>query len=353
MPVSRKRLLDFMTSEWAQSIGYCSGDTAAACRVVNRSQERLLTCREAGDTGWFGCYAEMAFDVAAATPYLTLPRGVARIIRLDMANQWTPVRNQWYEYLEFGSGRWPKLTQATPATFCDSGAVQALRRNTVATKSPLTTPGYTLRFMSDSADDGKKVMVSGKDASGQPIRSLNNGVSVNGIFVTLASPFVDLIYPSTTAQYEVSEITGLQKEVTQYAVSVYEVNIATSATNLLVQMEGGETVAAYTRYYLDTLPTLPTGQVNAMVKLDLIPVRVPTDYLLIQSIEALICEAQSARLGDTDEPVNKSQAKERHKEAIGYLNGLSVHYEGKESAAVIFKPFGSASLRKYGIGTLR
>lgn len=225
-----------MSSEWAQSIGYCSGDTAAAARIVNRAQERLLTCREAGDTGWYGCYAEMAFDIDTTNPYVTMPRGVARLIRLAVNDCPVPIRNQFHEYMEFGSGRWPKLCQSSGTTVCSSGQVQMLRRNLVPTMTPLTTPGYTLRFTSDVADNGKQVVVTCKDSNDQLVRTLHNGVKTNGIFVTLAAPSVDLILPDTTAQFEISEIIGLQKDVTLYPVGIYEVNIATADTNLLLTM---------------------------------------------------------------------------------------------------------------------
>jgi hypothetical protein len=88
----------------------------------------------------------------------------------------------------------------------------------------------------------------------------------------------------------------------------------------------------------------------AMVKLDLVPVRVDTDYLLIQSLEAVIAEAQSIRLGDMDSAGAKQQAQERHVQAIRYLNGLSAHYEGTEQPAVLFSPFGSAHLSRQMIG---
>ncbi len=89
-----------------------------------------------------------------------------------------------------------------------------------------------------------------------------------------------------------------------------------------------------------------------MAKLDLIPAQVPTDYLLIQNLEALIAECQSIRFGDMDTPTSKQMAQERHIQAIRLLNGELTHFLGKDRPAIEVKPFGSATLRRAGVGRL-
>jgi hypothetical protein len=129
---------------------------------------------------------------------------------------------------------------------------------------------------------------------------------------------------------------------------------------LLLTMAPTEVVAGYRRYYFDSLPTNccggsgtdTTARVNAIAKLDLIPVASDTDYLLLQNKEAIISECQAARYAAIDTPTAKAMARERHKEAIGLLNGELSHFIGRDDPAVVFAPFGTARLQCAGIGSL-
>jgi len=361
MFASRLRLYDLMVDRFFQeSVGYCVGDVSALADVTNRAQERLMTCREAGNDGWYGGYAEMAFNVSQTNPFITMPRGVARAIRFDMCQRPLRIQNQFYEYLQFGSGKWPKLNCNSTSTICHTGPREAFRRNTAVTFTDLTTPGYGLRFYpGDAADAGLRVLVGCTDANAQTVYTLDGPVQVNGVFTSLGLPFVDLTLPGTSVPLELGSITAIQKDITLGPLSIYQVNLTTGDQTLLSIMEPGETVAFYTRYYLNSIPTnccpSPVAgqvQVTAMVKLDLVPARVPTDYLLIQSKEAIINEAESARLGSSDSSDGKSQAAERHRAAVRYLQGQLVHYEGKEFPAINFAPFGNQRLSNQRIGLM-
>lgn len=362
MPVSRLRFKDVMDSRLPADLGICQSDWVSLARLVNAAQERLITCPESGDTGWWGSYAEIVFNVSRNNPCVTLPRGAARLIAVDACDMPVPIRNQFYEYLQFGSGRWPK-SSCSVTTCLDADLLQTYRRSVACTFSDLQSPGKTLRFYpTDPADVNKTVLVGCLDANGSIVTTLSNGLRVNGVATLLATPFVDLKLPGTTAQLEISSITGIQKDITLGQVMVYEVDIATGAQRLILTMEPGEKVAAYQVYYLKNLPQGCCNaagasddslvQVTAMVKLDLIPVVVDSDYLLIQSTEAIIAECQSIRYSEMDsaEAVNKSL--ERHRAAVRYLNGQLRHYEGQDTVAVSFKPFGSASLANQRIGRL-
>src|SRR3990170_2265337 len=137
MPVSRLRLKDMMDGELPQLIGVCSGDWPRLGAAVNRAQRRLMTCREAGDTGWWGSYAEIVFNVTRNAPYVTLPRGAARLISVAACDTPIPIANQFYEYLRFGSGRFPKASCNTAGgnTCNDLGL---FRRSVACTFADLT-----------------------------------------------------------------------------------------------------------------------------------------------------------------------------------------------------------------------
>jgi hypothetical protein len=321
----------------------CQADTAGCWNALNRAQRRLLLCREAGDEGWNGSYAEMAFTVSQTGPYLTTPREVARVEYATVCNRPVRVQNQFFEYLDFGNGRLPK----TSAMRCWPG-LQIYARNTVPLfVDPPTKPFFIQVFPSDPADvqAALRVLLQGLDNNGNTVYSQDTTFQVTGQYVVLDSPFV-------TAPMQFSSITGIQKDPTSGPIQIFAVDVTTGVSTLLLTMQPSETVASYRRYYFNGLPrdccagTAPApaaAAVTAIVKLDLIPVAVDQDYTLLTNLEALIAESESARYSSMDTPAAKSMSAERHKYAVGLLNGELVHINGKDRPAVNFRPFGSAS----------
>lgn len=350
----RLRLLDLRLSRLPEAVGLCVTDVVRIAAYVNSAQQRLLYCKEAGDEGWWGSWAEIAFNVSQATPYITLPREVARLQAVNICNQPQIIQNQFFEYLQFGNGRLPKS--------CCQGAgaaiAQVMTRNNVVTFTDLSSTPQILRLYPTSADDiGKRVLLQGTDNNGNIITSTEGTDQITGIYVTLAQPFVDC---PLQFQYP---ITGIQKEITVGTVQLYQVDPTTGDEVLLLTMDGGEEIAGYRRFYLDSLPcgccdspltssTCPIVQVKAIAKLEPIPVRSDSDYLLLQNLEAIIEECQSIRYSIMDSIVAKQLSLERHKAAVRFLNGELGHYVGFDQPAVAFAPFGTARLENQSIGTL-
>jgi len=347
--MQRLRLYDVMTSRMPALVGVCTDNVPAIANYVNSAQRRLLYAKEAGNEGWFGTWAEIAFNVSRSAPYITLPRDIARLQAVNICNQPVTVQNQWFEYLTFSNGRLPKNS------YCGDGGViqQVLSRNNVVTFTDMTnSPQYIVAYISDSQDVGKRTLIQGTDMDGNPIYSVDVFNNVTGTFLTFE-------YPSVSSTMVMSAVTGIQKDVTVGEVRYYQHDPNTGEEILLLTMQPSETTASYRRYYLHNLPdncchtgSETTLQVTAIAKLELIPCRVQTDYLLIQNLEAIIEECQSVRYSEMDTLVAKQMAAERHKQAIGLLNGEQAHYYGLDQAAVNFSPFGSARLTKQKIGTL-
>lgn len=346
----RLRLFDMKLSSLPVDSGICQSDTVAVANIVNACQERLLYCKEAGDESWFGTFAEMAFTVSRTQPYLTLPREVARLEMVDVCDRPRPVQNQLYEYLRFGNGRMPKTFRCQ--NWC--GMDQIYTRNVVPTFTDLTSPPQLLRvYMTDPVDFGKRILLQGTDANGQTIYSQDGLNQVSGEYVYLRQPF-------STSLNQFSTITGIQKDMTMGSVQLFQVGPSTGAQVLLLTMEPSETTAAYRRYLFNPLPnnccsTNVAGdvQVTAIVKLDLIPVQVDTDYCLITCKEALVCEAQSYRYSKVDSKSAQALSIKCHQDAVRLLNGQLSHFLGINEPAVIFKPFGSAALSRQRIGLLQ
>jgi hypothetical protein len=348
----RLRLYDLRLGRLPAAIGNCAADLPAVRAAVNTAQRRLLFCKEAQDEGWWGSWAEIAFNVSRTTPYITLPREVARLEQADLCNRPIPINNQFFEYLRFGNGRMPKCSAHLRNT-CLS---QIYSRNNAVTFTDLTNPPQLLAIhFSDPADEGKRVFLQGLDNNNNVVYSQDGLFEVQGVYVTLVSPFA--ISPN-----QFNTITGIQKDLTSGPIQLFQVNPTTGAQILIHTMQAGEQVASYRRYFFDPVPfaccPVPTVTgpqpvtVTAICKLELVPVFADPDYTLIQNEEAIIEEAQAARYEGIDTMTAKQMAAVHHSNAVRYLNGQISHYMGLDQPAVLFRPFGSAGLRRQKIGTL-
>ena len=177
---------------------------------------------------------------------------------------------------------------------------------------------------------------------------------MQGIFVTLSTPFVQ-------TPFDISLITGLQKDVTVGEVPVYEYDTTTGQQRLISIIEPSEQVTGYRRYFLNGAPknccdpattTGTTVQVTTMAKLAFIPVVADTDYLVIQDLEALKEACQAVRMGEMDDSLSMQQFERRSRNAIKLLNGQLREQLGKDQPAINFAPFGSAHLQRQLIGSL-
>jgi hypothetical protein len=344
----RSRLYDIRLSSLPGDIGECVGNIAAIAQSVNAAQRRLLFAKEAGDEGWWGTFAEVVWNVPRMAPFITLPREIARVQGVAVCGRPIAMQNAFFEYLQFGNGRLPHLSN----NCAGHRPMQIVSRNNVCTFADLTNaPQYIAVYPTDPADAqaARRVLIQGHDQNDAAIYTLDGSNQVLGQFLTLEVPF-------TKTTMLINRLTGIQKDVTIGPVQFFQLDPNTGAQTLLLTMEPSETTAWYRRYYLDALPrdccygastsATPTVQVAAICKLELIPVAVDTDYLLIGNIEAIIEEAQANRYGKMDDPNAATLEAKCHAKAIGHLKSELIHYLGKDDPAINFKPFGSASLER-------
>lgn len=353
----RLRLLDFRLSDGPPLVGICKEDIARCASLGNRVQRRLIYAKEAGNEGFWGSFAEVAFNnVSRLNPYITTSREIARIEAFNICDRAIPNNNQYQEYLQFGNGRMPQRCRGNGTWQC---LTEAYARNNAVTFVNQSVFPCILRVYSTSPDDvsgDKRILIQGLDPVGNVIYSNDNGKQVNGLFMDFDAPFAD-------ASIQLNQINGFQKDVTEGQIQIFQVDPVTGAQTLLLTMEPGETVAGYRRYYLNNLPNncchLPPGtvppqpvRVTAIAKLEILPVVVDTDYFILQNLEAFIEECQSIRMSGMDNSAAQQLAMVHHVNAIRLLNAELVHYLGKQSPAVSFKPFGSARLEKINIGMI-
>lgn len=341
--MNRLRLIDIQASSLPNSIGECVGNLPNLAATVNECQERYLHDPTQPDEGWYGTYGRMAFTVDPDNHSITTPRDVARVTLIDICKKPVIIRNDLYEFMEFGNGLMPSCCSGSP--LCDN--VGVFGRGLVVTTKDLV-PNKNLRiYISDEADIGKRILVQGLDANGVSVYSQDGFVRVNGVYVDLAAPFVDVALESIAIDF--SKITGLQKDITNGPVQVFSVDPDTAEEVLLVTLEPSEQVSSYQRYYLNGLPGCccesPNLQVMAIVKFEYVPAVNPTDYLIIQSRPAIIEGCRSLRYGSMDIPNAKDLAAHHYQKGLAYLAGLADHMQGKERVSIRVPIFGSDRMR--------
>jgi hypothetical protein len=327
-------------------IGSCAADLPTLCQYVNSAQERLIYAGT--DRGWWGTWMKTVFSVTTTDPYITCGREIARIADLTVCGAPIRIQNEFYEFLESGIGLQPMNCGGD----CCQSLLETYERGSVPTMVDVPDDStYTLRaYPSDVRDDGKRLLISGLDANGVIIRNTDGTNEVSGEYLELATPFVDSVSQFTL-------INGVQKDVTFRDVALYAVDTVTGVETLLSTYAPDELVPSYRRYYINNLPTQccgvsGTAQVVGMSKLEFLPVRQDTDFLLIGNLPALEEEVASIWFGKMDNPKLFQLAMLRHANAIRLLNEEITHYQGTTHAAIINPIFGTAKLWNQRIGSV-
>lgn len=283
----RLRLTDIRASRFPRVLGICAENIPAVAAAANAVQEQLLYDPSASDESWNGTWVELALNVTRTSPFITLPREIARLEHVVVCDKPVDLNNQFFEYLRFGNGR-----MSTNRCRCP-GELAVYARNNAVTFTDLTNPPQRIRaYLTNEQDVTKQVLVQGLDSNDVVVYSQNVFSRVQGVFLSLDTTPV-------TTEISFNRLTGIQKDATAGQVQIYQVDPTTGDEVLLLTMDPGETTASYRRYYFSNLPcsccpvpgaTEGTVQVKAIAKLDLIPMRVDTDYSLLTCLEAFIEE---------------------------------------------------------------
>lgn len=335
-------------SAFPTRVGLCQADAPRIFELANECIQRLLFA--GGETGFFGCWAKVAFLVQRTNPFITLPPGFARAINIDVCRKPIRVQNEFMEFLEYGIG----LREAPPqirGNFC--GALQGFERGNYPTLIDLPAPSYLRLYATDPADYNRRLLVgSAKDQNGLGIYTQDGLQSVNGFYLTLKAPF-------DTSPFLVSSFQNIAKDFTQGDVLLTAVDPTTGAETTLSRYGPDEISPSYRRYYFNALPTnccsispITPGlvQVTAMLKYEYQPIRRDTDFLIIGNIPALIEEAQAIRYSSIDEPTAAQLEAKHHKKAISLLQAEQRHELGELQPAINQAIFGSARLCRAGVG---
>jgi hypothetical protein len=293
----------------------------------------------APDEGWWGGWAQYAFTVSPPFDYIVAPFEVARIILMDVCKKPMKIRNQFYEFLDFGRGYQPK---GCTGNTCGQQK-QAYERESVPTLSEFVAGNIVRAYPLDSRDVGKRSTIQGTDSNGKTIYSIAilTQKPYLGETITFEMPFVD-----TTNTF--NTVTAIQKDPTLGDVDYYQVDALGTETPLS-SMQANQQTGEYRRYFLNGLRNRCCNsapqQALALCKLDFVPAQSDQDYLLIQSIPALIEECMAVRYSRMDTPGSQQMAQAKHARALQLLFGQLDHFLGKFSTAITVPIFGSDRLQ--------
>lgn len=352
----RTTLAQVQQSRLPAAIGKCAADLPAIAAYVNQAQQQLINA--GGETGWWGGWMKVAFQVSRANPYLTLPRAFARLINLDVCRVPIRIQNEFYEMLEAGIG-------LQDFNRCQNwcGTLEGYERGVFPSLVDLPATNQFLRvYPTDARDIGLRVLVGpAQDQNAHFIYSQDGNNPVNGFYLPLEQPF-------STTNFIVSAFGGIQKDATFGDVLLTAVDATTGVEVPLSRYAPDEINPAYRRYYINKLPcgcsppsvpsvpSVPlapsTVTLTAIGKLEFIPANRPTDFLIIGNIPALIEECKAIRYADMDTPEAAVLELKSHRKAIKYLNDELRHYLGELQPAVNFAPYGNAHLSRQRIGSL-
>lgn len=265
--------------------GSCSGSDEFV-RLINEVQRRLI---KRGD--WYD--TEVLVKFCIYNKCLTLPRYVGRVSGLRFCGMpATEIRNNWYAIIG-------------PHTCGFSSNVTMRDGGTAPCYNEISgSDGKKIRaYIEKSIDIGRTITIYGTDAATNLPLRMPDGTP--GLKLTLASPYVE-----TTVN--VRHITAVVKDETKGYVFLYEYEAATSLTRDLARYEANETNPRYRRSVINGFCSTPAcaesdgvsmHHAEALVKLEFVPVKNDSDFLLIDDFDAIKLGLQAIREEDATNDV--------------------------------------------------
>lgn len=271
--------------------GVCTS-SAEFLDFLNEATERLMT---AGN--WFG--TEQLGQFCLYNRCVTWPRYVGTVLGVRLCSHSVDIKNHWYSILG-------------PAQSCLNGNLGGFYPvlkdiGTAPTYNEISGPsGKKIRaYALKNQDYGKTVKLFGIDSNGQPLQETDgSGNWQMGLTLILAPPFV-------STSIDVVRIESVLKDRTQGNVLLYEYDATSDTLRDLALYEPSETNPRYRRSNFSGLCVGASGcvdahgekivKVEALIKLQYIPVVSDNDFLLIDDFVALKQAVQGVRYEEAGE----------------------------------------------------
>ncbi len=321
MSAYRRQLADARADIGIRNVSGACADSAEFVYQVNSVTESLMK-----RGAWWG--SEVVMRICIFGCEIVWPNYVGTVMGIRTCGGQIDVRNGWYAIMgpswcynnwggtEWGYANWNGTGYGGPinATAFDS--------NTSPVQSQITgNTGKLLQYSIVKPQDyGKTITIFGKQYGGQPLQELDaNGDWINGLTITAA-------YPVAQTTVLVTKIDQVTREATQGMTYLLEYDPATGLRRMLSAYAPNETNPQYRKSTIRNWTALPfetdsngnrMNTIEAMVKLEFIPVVNDRDFLLIDDFQALKSGIQAYKL---DEQGDQAGAAGKWAQAISELN---------------------------------
>lgn len=309
-------------------------------QYLNDAQERLV---KSVDFFW-GSHQRVQFCVTSGC--LVLPRQIANVESVAICDRPIVIRNRFFEWLETGVGlRNENHSSGDGRCGGGCGDNQLLDRGNVATFSDIIPSGKKVKVYADIAEDSDaEILLQGTDDNGQWI--ITETTPGSGIWQDGEKVSINAATPQLSTKYY-SSLVSAQKPVTNGNVRLYEYNVALATQRSIAIYEPDETNPTYRKMFVSALEGTAccsctgddseTVQVTVMAKLEFIPARRDSDWLLIGNLGALklacmsLMKEENNLIGEADAYFNGGQLQDgtRTTGAKGILRGELRHYTGR------------------------
>lgn len=306
------------------SVTNVSPDDTRFVQYINEAIQRLVQTGEM----FYGLHQRIQFCVTSGC--LVLPRQIAAVEEVAVCDHPIPVRNKWFEFLETGFGL---RSERTGASSCNSGSCYGpglLDRGNVCTFADIIGIDKKIKVYADVAEDADAViLLLGYDENNIWIRTQVDGEWIDGEQVSISTT------PATSTKF-FSALTGVQKPITNGIVRLYEYDTTLATQRAIAIYEPDETNPTYRKMFVSALEGASccgctgdeddTTQVTVMAKLEFIPVRNNTDWLLIGNLPAIKDEIMSIMKRENNLP---EESMAYHALAVQGLRSELRHYLGR------------------------
>lgn len=272
-----------------------SPDDPRFLQVLNLATQNLVQTGEM----FYGLFQMVRFCVTSGC--LVLPRQIAGIESIAVCDQPVTVRNRWYEFLPGVGLRGQSTRHEGPNWDCNAcGGEGLIDRGETCCFADIIGTNKKIKVYADVTENSNaKIILLGYNADGQWIRSFVGGEWIDGEKISISTD------PVTSTNF-FSSLTGAQKPITNGNVRLYEFDADLTTQRAIAIYEPDETNPAYRKMFISSLEGTTccnctddddeedrTTQITVMAKLEFVPVRNDTDWLLISNFSALEAEAQS------------------------------------------------------------
>ena len=318
--------------------GLCS-DSPDFAQILNDTVREFL---EAGS--WWGTVQRLKGCIY--NNCIAWPAPVGTVLAFDRCGS-APPKNYWFDFnpvLPEQVNHWRHhgaFGCARDLALVDAGTTP------VFNQIPCGHNHFIRIYIQDLGDVGKTVTLFGTDGNGQEVITVrSDGTTQPGVVLTLASPYVQSPMTFRHLDRVIKDVTLRPLTVTQFD-GTNEFPMAT--------WRAGETTPSYRsskllRTHCSTVNCQQfPARIEALVKLEFVPVVFDDDLVLIDNLDALALGIQAMKLGDAYDFDGKAKAMTH---AIHQLNLQLRNKFPIDQTPARVRVFGTADLRRQGIGQL-